>query len=110
MNIVEAWVDRTARNATSQVAILLIFAVLFWAFGMPTLLNRAQAAYMSQISDELSDSAPGHLATHLVRFVTSTSTFSGQTIKIQLDPDTSAFSENFSSATTTDITVSGFTQ
>jgi|GEM_PF-246003 len=111
MNIVEAWVDRAARGSMSQIAILLIFSMLFWALGVPTFLTKAHAAYMSQISDELSDSHPGGFARHLINFTTSTSTFAGQTIVIQLDPDGSAFTENYSTATTTDITVyQGFTQ
>ena len=69
----------------SQIAILLIFSMLFWVFGVPMTVNRAHAAYMSQVSDELSDSAPNHPATHLIHFTTATSTFAGQTIQIQID-------------------------
>jgi len=114
MNTVEAWIDRAAQSSMSQVAILLIFCVLFWALGVPTLLNKVQAANMSQITDELSTSAPGNMARHLINFTTSTSTNAGQTIQISLDPTSpgsSAFIENYSAATTTDITVyQGFTQ
>jgi hypothetical protein len=110
MNIVEAWIERTARNSMSQIAIIVIFSVLFWALGMPTFLNKAHAAYMSQISDELGNSAPAAMATHLINFTTSTSTFAGQTFSVILDPNGGQFTEYQSLATTTDITVSGFTQ
>lgn len=108
MKIIEAWGQRFERSLPSQIAVLLIVSVLFWAFGVPTVVQHAKAAYMSQVSDTLSDSNNGTVSKHVISFTTSTSTKATETIKIQLDPDTNAFTEYFSTATTTDITTTGF--
>jgi hypothetical protein len=105
----EVLIRRLETSVRAQVALLLIVSVLFWAFGVPTFIKPAHAAYMSLVSDTLSDSNNGSASVHSIAFTNATSTTAGQTIKIQLDPDTSAFTEYFSNATTTDITANGFT-
>lgn len=109
MKIAEAWVNRFERSLPSQIAVLLIVSVLFWALGLPTMVKPAKAAYMSSISDTLSDSNNGSISKHTIQFTTSTSTKAAETIKIQLDPDTNLFTEYFPTATTTDISTSGMT-
>src|SRR5262245_20616149 len=109
MKIVESFADRLEQSFSSQVAVLLIVSVLFWSLGVPTFLNSANAAYMSGVTDTLSDSNNGTTAVHSIGFTTSTSTKAGETIQIVLDPPAASFTEYFSSATTTDITTTGFT-
>jgi hypothetical protein len=109
MKIEEAWGQRFERSFMSQIAVLLVVSVLFWALGVPTFVSKANAAYMSEISDTLSDSNNGSVSRHVISFTNATSTTAGETIKIQLDPTTHAFDQFYSSATTTDITVTGFT-
>lgn len=94
---------------SAHVAFVLIVSLLLWATGMPALVNRADAAALTSVKDTLSDSDLGVLATHVIQFTNATSTIAGQTIKIQLDPVGSAFTQVFSSATTTDITATGMT-
>lgn len=108
MKTIDALVQRFEQSLQSQIAVLLIVTVAFWALGVPTFVSKANAAYMSQISDTISDSNNGSPAKHVIAFTNATSTFQGQTIKIQLDPATNAFTEHYSTATTTDITVTGF--
>jgi hypothetical protein len=96
-------------NIPAQIAFLLILTILLWASGLPLTLSHARAANVSQFSDTLSTSNIGTVAKNVIAFTTSTSTPSGGTIKFQLDPVGSAFDEFYSSATTTDITATGFT-
>lgn len=99
------------KNISAQVALILVIAVLLWATGAPLLLNHVKAASLSQVSDTLSTSNNSSLAKNTIVYTNATSTIAAQTIKIQFDPVGSAFTEVFSSATTTgDITVTGFTQ
>lgn len=109
MNIFEAQKDPSVLSLPGQVAFVLILAVLFWATNVPLFFNTAKAAQLTLVKDTLSDSDLGVLSTHVVQFTTATSTLAGQSIKIQFDPNTSLFSQAFSSATTTDITATGMT-
>lgn len=108
MKLIESLTTRFEHSFQGQIAVLLIVSILFWAFGVPTFVHEAKAAYMSSISDTLSNSNNNSVSKHTISFTTSTSTKATETIKIQLDPDTSSFYEYYSSATTTDITTSGF--
>jgi hypothetical protein len=110
MKMIEVWADHVMGSIPSQVAALLILSLLFWAAGIPLVINQAKAAAVSNFSDTLTDSNFAALTKHVIAFTTSTSTAAGQTLKIQLDPVGSLFSEFYSSATTTDITVTGFTE
>src|SRR4051812_31430850 len=101
MNIVESLREGFELSLPSQIAVLLIVTVLFWALGFPTIVQHAKAAYMSQVSDTLSDSNNVTVSKHVISFTNATSTTAGQTIKIAFDPDTFLFTEFYSSATTT---------
>lgn len=109
MNIFEAQKDPAVFSLSGQIAFVLILAVLFWATNVPLFFNTAEAAQVTLVKDTLSDSDLGVLATHVIQWTTATSTLAGQTIKIQLDPNTNLFTQAFSSATTTDITATGMT-
>jgi hypothetical protein len=83
----------------------LAFSLIIWATGLPSILRTADAAQLTSVSDTLSDSNLSSLAKHTVAFTATNAIYANQTIKIALDPATSAFTEAFSSATGTDITV-----
>lgn len=94
----------------SPLAAVLVLAVLFWATGLPLLLRTASASQVSLFSDTLSDSNLSALAKHTIAFTNTSAIYANQTLKISLDPSgttpsgASAFTEAFSSATSTDIT------
>lgn len=103
MNIIRGNQDRLGLAPSTQVAFLLIISLLLWTMGAPALLQKAHAANLTSISDTLSTSNLGTLSKHLIQYTNATSTIAGQTIKVQFDPTGSAFTEAFSSATSTDI-------
>ncbi len=109
MNIFELRSDPYVMSTFEKVSLALIAAILLWATGLPLLLQKAEAAALTSISDTLSTSDISALAKHTIAFTNATSTSAGQTIKIQLDPTGSLFSQSFSPATTTldDITTTG---
>ena len=90
------------------ISIVLIATVLVWTLGLSAWTNYAHAQ-LTSIKDTLSDSDLSAASKHVISFTTASTVTAGQTIKVQLDPATSLFTEAFSSATTTDITVSGMT-
>jgi len=67
----------------------------------------AYAGQHTNAKDTLSNSAPSMSATHVVQYYSSTTLTSPQSIKIQFDPTTDAFS--LASLNNGDITVTGFT-
>lgn len=109
MNTLGALQDRIGLALTTKVAFLLVISILLWTIGAPMLFQRAHAANLTSVSDTLTNSNVGTLSGHHIQFTNATSTIGGQTIKIQFDPATNLFTEAFSSATTTDITATGFT-
>ena len=109
MNIFAARKDTSVFSLSGQIASVLVLAVLFWATNVPLFFSTAKAAQLTLVKDTLTDSDLGVLTKHVIAWTTATSTIAGQTIKITLDPNTSRFTQVFSSATTTDITSTGFT-
>jgi hypothetical protein len=107
MNVYEQVKQPIARIVSSQVAIVLILSTILWMTGLPLLVNRADAAQLTNVSDTLSDSNLGAGTKHVIRYTTASSTPAGGTIKIQFDAATSLFSQVFSTATTTDYTATG---
>lgn len=94
----------------SPLASVLALALILWATGLPMLLRSADAAQLTNVSDTISDSEYGVAAKHTIEFTATNAIYANQTIKISLDPSgtspgTSAFTEAFSTATGTDITV-----
>ena len=109
MSTFEALRSSLRENVSTQVAALLMLAILMWATGMPVFLNYANAAQLTNVSDTLSDSDLSALSSHTLSFTTATTIAAGETLEITFDPDTSAFSQAYSAATTTDITATGMT-
>lgn len=109
MNIYSVRNGSLASLFSSPVALVVALALVIWATGLPFMLRTANAARLTAVSDTLSDSNLSSLSKHTISFTTATSTLAGQTIKIQFDPVTSAFSQVFSTATATDMTATGMT-
>jgi hypothetical protein len=90
---------------SSKIAFLLVIAILLWSVGAPALMQKAHAANVTTVSDTLSTSNLNANAKHTIRFTTASSVGTGQTIKIGFDSNayggTSAFTEAFSAATST---------
>jgi hypothetical protein len=107
MNVFEQVKHPMASILSSPLAMVLIISTLLWATGLPLLVARADAQQLTNVSDTLTDSSLSVATRNVVRFTTASSTPAGGTIKIQFDAAGSAFSEVFSSATSTDITASG---
>ncbi len=97
------------RNLSPFVAIVVAMSLLAWTTGLPFWIQYVRAAVLTSLKDTLSDSRPSTLSRHTINFTTTNAVTAGQTIKIQLDPTGDAFSQAFSSATTTDITTTGMT-
>lgn len=109
MNIYIVRKSEISRFLSSPLAAVMILALLFWATGLPSLLHSADAAQLTDISDTLSNSNYGALSSHTIKFTATNAISPSQTIKISLDPSgtspgTSAFTEAFSAATSSDFT------
>lgn len=96
------------KNFAFPISIVLIATLLVWGLGLSAWINYAHAQ-LTSVKDTLSDSDLSVASKHVISFTTASTVAAGQTIKIQLDPATSLFTEAFSSATTTDITATGMT-
>lgn len=96
------------RNSALPISVVLIATLLVWTLGLSTWINYAHAQ-LTSVKDTLSDSDLSVASKHVISFTTASAVAAAGTIKIQLDPATSLFTEAFSSATTTDITVTGMT-
>jgi hypothetical protein len=108
MNIAKGNHDQLGLSLQSKLAFLLAVSVFLWAIGTPMLFQRAHAANLTSISDTLTNSNPGSLSGHYIQFTSNVNITAGQTIKISLDkapslPGTSAFTEAYSAATSTDF-------
>lgn len=77
--------------------------------GLPLWVEYAKAASVQSFKDTLTDSDLSVLSKHTLSFTTNVSVTAGQTITVTFDPSTSLFTPTFSTATTTDITVTGMT-
>lgn len=103
MNIFKIRRESLSAMLQQDIAIALALALLFWAMGVPTFVRNAHAAQLSDVSDTISDSAPGVATKHVISFTNTAAINANQTIKVQLDPTGSAFSEAYSTATSSDI-------
>ena len=99
MKISETRAQSLVRGTSTQVALVLIVSLLLWASGAPMFLDHAHASNLSSVSDTLTNSANGMFSGHTIEYVNATTTTAGQTINIQLDPDTHAFTELGDAAT-----------
>lgn len=107
MNLYETIKTPFAHTSTKIVS-FVILATLLWSLGAPSFLNFAKAAQVTSFSDTLVDSDLSVATKHTISFVATNNIVAGQTIKISLDPSgttpgTSAFSQAYSAATSSDI-------
>lgn len=112
MNISEMRRESMTVALRRDLALAVILSLLFWAIGAPSLLKSAHAAQVTEFSDTLSDSNLGAAAKHTLSFTATDAIYGGKSIKISLDPvntspGTSAFTEQFSGATSSDFTLQG---
>lgn len=87
------------------MALVLLVSVFLWSIGAPILFQKAHAASLTQVSDTLTTSNLGTPSGHLIQFTSNAAISPSQTIKIQLDPVGSVFTESFSAATNTDMKI-----
>lgn len=71
----------TTFGLLQALASVVALSVLFWSFGVPT-MRFAQAAYVTEYSNTLSDSAPSVGSNHTITFVTPSGIANGETITI----------------------------
>jgi len=97
-----------SRNVSASfrvIATLVATAVVMWTLGVS---HFAQAANIKEVSDLLSDSAPGALANHTIEFATPTGVPNGSTVVVTFPADFNingvAF-DDIDVATTTDYSV-----
>lgn len=78
----------------SQTGAFLLFTILLWATGLPTILPHVNAAALTTLSDTLSDSDVSATSDHRLQFTTTSALDASDTIVISLDPSTTAFTVN----------------
>jgi len=93
-------------QATAAVASI---AIIMWSLGLPV-MQFAQAANVTTLTNTLSDSGPGNESDHTIEFVTPTGVVNGQTITVDFSDGPFVvgavdFTDIDVQATTTDLTV-----
>ena len=78
-------------SRAKKLAAVLLVTTVTWAVGLPALFNTASAAQVSQYSATASSSVPGAATNYTIRYTSTTTVTSGQTIEFQFDPATSGF-------------------
>jgi len=90
------------------IAIIAGLAILLWSLGLPS-IRFADAANITDVSDTLSDSAPGIISNHTISFVTPTGVTNGATTTITFPAGFTGIGalgvEDVDFATTTDMTI-----
>lgn len=112
MSLFQAKKDPRVMSIFGKIAALLVMTFAWWSIGAPTFMSFANAAQLTNVSDTISNSELSVAAKHTVAFTATDAINAGDTIKISLDPvntspGTSAFSESFSAATSSDIFLTG---
>lgn len=98
-------------SLASQVAIVLIAALLLWFTGAPFLNHRASASRVTDFSMTLSRATPGSPASSTVQFTTTNIVSAFGTIRLSFDPSNtspsgaSAFTQAYSTATSSDFLI-----
>ncbi len=82
----------------------LILALVAWTWGVPNMVQRAQAAGLKSVSDTISDSDLGVDAEHSITFTTPNGLQAGDAIRITFDPSGQAF--DLTGLTSTDVSSS----
>lgn len=109
MNILGGAQQRIGLSPSAKIAFLLIVSLLLWSMGAPALLQNVHAANLTSVSDTLSTSAPNALARNTIQFTSTSAILHSQTIALVFDPDTSAFTETYSSASSSDFSLNAGT-
>jgi len=114
MNLLENRQDQISLAHSGKLALLLIVSLLLWFIGAPSLFSRVNAANLTLVSDTLTQSGPSQLSGHSIQFTATSAIAPSGTITVSLDPlnplggalgsGGSAFTEAFSTATSTDVT------
>ena len=89
MNIFDIRRSPVAMGLYSQMGLVLILAIFLWASGMPLVLNSANAASLTLVSDTLTDSDLGVASGHTIRFTVQSvvnNTGTPDTIFVDFDP------------------------
>jgi len=90
------------------IAAVTLVALIAWFIGLPTFINKANAANVDEFTDTISDSDLGANATHTIFFTTSNAMNSDESFRIYFDEAGSNF--DFTGMTDADLiaTSSGF--
>jgi hypothetical protein len=90
------------------IATVAGFAIILWSLGLPS-LRFADAANITDVSDTLSDSAPGVVSNHTITFVTPTGVANGATTTITFPAGFTGIAalgvEDVDFASTTDMSI-----
>ncbi|MBI2120472.1 MAG: hypothetical protein HYT94_02500 [Parcubacteria group bacterium] len=65
-----------------SMAFVLLFTLLSWSLGLPSFINKANAANLTFVADTLSDSGPSVVSNHTVQFHNTNAVTSGQTVTL----------------------------
>ena len=85
-------------SQAKQVAVVLVASTLTWAIGVPVFFTTASAAQLSQVSATASSSVPTASTNYTIRFTSTSTITTGQTIAMQFSPGFSAGTNEFSFA------------
>ncbi len=96
------------RDIAQYVALGLLASVLAWTFGFTSFVSRARAANLTTVSDTISNSDLGVVATHTIQYTNGTTTVAGQTIRVTFDPTTDRFG-GIGSVVNADVQTTGMT-
>jgi hypothetical protein len=97
-------------EAPIYLAISLVITIFAWSAGFVFFPFQVQAASLTSVSDTLSDSNPGSVATHTIAFTNATSMGSLERLVITIDAlNTTSTFGGIANVTGTDITATGAT-
>lgn len=88
-------------SRAKKVAAVLLVTTVTWAVGLPALFNTASAAQVSQISATASSSVPLASTNYMIRYTSTTTVSTGQSITIQFSTGKSGTTDEFSLASLT---------
>jgi hypothetical protein len=96
------------KNWSTYLSLALVISLFAWTAGFGLSIRYASAEGLTLLSDTLSDSDLGVVATHTIQYTNATATIAGQTIRITFDPTTDLF-DGVGSLVTADISFTGAT-
>jgi hypothetical protein len=88
-------------SRAKQIAVLLIVSTFTWAVGVPTFFATASAAQLSLVSATASSSVPAAVTNMTLRYTSTTTVSTGQTIAIQFSPGHNGGTDEYSLASLT---------